>query len=281
MTIKRTKIAEKTWTPEKRCEYLAPYICFQNQQTHIWQLIQACCNHWDCPRCGEMRAKEEYARIVEGARAIDLQGHQLYFWTLTCRGKEITSAEAEAGYLKWTHRLLRTATDKARRAAEFWCYVQVTERQKRGHPHSHLISTYCPSDVIPYAKGDLLPNGRKARHACLWSEWFRAANVRAGLGVECDLSAVKSAEAVGRYVAKYMFKATAVDRWPPGWKRVRYSQNWPQLPDETNLTGFPVIQAMDWHRVWDLKEPVRADSQYTYAAACARGVDNVLPPSWT
>lgn len=278
--IKRTKLKPDTWTPEPKCDYAAPYICFQNQTDHAWHIIQGCCNHWDCPRCGLIRAKEEYARIVEGAKKLDNEGRKLYFLTMTCRGKELSRDQAEKGYLEWTHRLLRTATDKARRKGDYWCYVQVTERQRRGHPHSHMLTTFCPDDAVSYAKGEMLPNGRKARHDSLWSEWWRGANVRAGLGAECDISAVKTPEAVARYIGKYLFKQTAVDRWPKGWKRVRYSQNWPDLPDITNPTAFPVIKFADWFRVGDLREPVRADSVYTYAAAQARGIENVIAPAW-
>jgi len=268
------------WKPEPKCAYLAPYVCFQNQTSHAWHIVQSCCNHWDCPRCGIIRAKEEYARIVEGAKSLDKEGRRLFFWTITCRGKDIIAQEAETGYLSWTNRLMDSAHHKAKRAAEFWCYVQVTERQKRGHPHSHIITTYCPPDAQAYNKGAILPNSRRARHDTLWSDWFRGANTRAGLGAECEISAVKSAEAVSRYVGKYLFKQTASDRWPKGWKRVRYSQNWPKLPEISNKSAFPVITFADWFRVWDLREPVRADSVTTYAAAQARGIENVIAPAW-
>lgn len=278
--MKRTKLAPTEYKAPTLCEYKAPYICFKNQTSGAWSLIQSCCNHWDCPRCGELRAKEEYAKIVNGAEALAKQGHTLYFMTVTCRGKEMTTAQAEAGYLEWTNRLLDNMRHKADRQGKHFAYAQVTERQRRGHPHSHLISTYCPSDAVPYLKGQLLPNHRYARHDLLWSDWFIAANVSAGLGVECDLSTVKSAAAVSRYVGKYLFKQTALDTWPPRWKRIRYSQNWPKLPEMTNKTAFPVITFKDWFRVHDIGEPVRADSVYTYSAAQARGIENVIPPQW-
>lgn len=280
MAIKRTRLKVDEWKPDEKCAYSAPYICFQNQEAKTWHVQQSCCNHWDCPRCGIIRAKEEYARIVTGAEKLTEDGYKLYFWTVTCRGKELSRDEAETGYLEWTDRLLASVRMKTKRAIAFWCYVQVTERQRRGHPHSHLLTTYIPDDAIPYAKGELLPNGRYAQHDCLWSEWFRQANVSAGLGVECDLSAVKSAAAVARYVGKYLFKQTALDTWPPRWKRVRYSQNWPELPDKHNPTAFPVIKFRDWFRIHELHVPVRADSVYTYSAAQARGINNVLPPKW-
>ena len=152
----------KDWTPEPKCAYANIRICFCDE-AGTWHINQACCNHWDCPRCGPIRAKEEYARIVEGAKALGEK--PLYFWTMTCRGKEMTKAEAEAGYLTWTNRLLTSARAKAKRAdARFeYIYVQVTERQRRGHPHSHMICTYAPPDVIEFRRGQQLPNGRTAR----------------------------------------------------------------------------------------------------------------------
>jgi len=280
--MKRTalKTPETAWHKPTLCAYAAPYLCYKNEQTGIWNVAQGCCNHWDCPRCGILRAKEEYAKMVNGAETIEGQGRQMYFWTLTCRGKEMSKSEAERGYLGWTNALLNVARNRANRAGDYWAYVAVTERQRRGHPHSHMITTYLPPDHFPFAKGDRLPNGRRARRDCIWSEWFRAANFKAGLGAECDISAVQSAAAVSRYVAKYLFKQTTLDVWPKGWKRVRYSQNWPKLPEVSNPTAFPVITFYDWQRVFDLREPVRADSINTYAAAQARGVFNVVQPKW-
>jgi hypothetical protein len=273
------KPQNRAWKITPKCEYAAPYICYQSEDK-TWRISQGCCNHWDCARCGEIRAKQEYARIVQGAEKLEAENHALYFHTITCRGKEVTAKEAEDNYLNWTDKLMTATRNKATRAGQYWCYVQVTERQKRGHPHSHILTTFCPDDAIAYPKGAILPNSRYARHDCLWSEWFRAANVRAGLGVECDISRVKSARAVGIYIAKYLTKASMLDTWPPRWKRVRYSQSWPDLPDLTNNSAFPVIKFYDWMRVADIRDPVRADSVYTYAAAQARGVPNVIPPAW-
>lgn len=262
---------------DQKCGYAAPRICFQKEDK-TWNIVQACCNHWDCPRCGHIRAREEYARMVEGAIALENDKRPMYFWTLTCRGSDLTLADAETGYATWTHRLLTSASTKARRAAEFWCYVQVTERQKRKHPHSHMICTYCPPDAWPYAKGDILPLGHRAKSDGLWSDWFVDANRKAGLGEQCQISAVRSAAAVATYLAKYMFEDAITTRWPPGWKRVRYSQNWPKLPELGNKTAFPVITFYDWQRVNDIREPVRADSVTTYVMAHNRGVVNVRPP---
>jgi hypothetical protein len=185
---------------------------------------------------------------------------------------------AENEYLKWTNRLLTSARIKAKRSGGFWAYVQVTERQKRKHPHSHLICTYAPDDGIPFFKGETLPNGRKAKHDCVWSEWFRGANVKAGLGSECDLSRIENPVAVAVYVSKYLFKESMTTKFTKGWRRIRYSRNYPKLPPTANSEAFPLITLADWYKMERLGMIVRADTYDTYERALARGILCVIPP---
>lgn len=262
----------------RRCERGAPYIFFvaSNNAAHI---VQGCCNDWTCPRCGQIRARKEYGRIVQGARELADKGHALYFWTLTCRGADMPLEQAEREYLTWTNRLFTAARIKAGRAGGFWAYVQVTERQKRLHPHSHVISTYAPDDAIPYAKGERLPNGRKATHNTLWSEWFREANRKAGLGSECDLSMIENAVAVAVYVSKYLFKDSMTTVFQKNWHRIRYGRKFPKLPEPKNIEAFPLVTFHDWQRMEALGVTVRADSYGTYEAALARLITCVIPPT--
>lgn len=223
----------------QRCAYGAPLvaICSITGAT----IKQACCNHWDCPRCGIIRARQEYRRIVDGATALEVD-HDLYFWTLTCRGKECTLEEAEEKYYAWTNVLLTNARTDAGRHGLFWAYVQVTERQhkNRNHPHSHIITTFCPRDA-------LLTHDEQGREI-LESAWFARANYTAGLGSRHKISKIRSAAAVSRYVAKYMFKDVMREKWPPRWKRVRYSQNWPKLPEFQPLAMYVLNNASEWRK---------------------------------
>jgi len=208
-------------TSPRVCPFGAPFIALVIEGAPF--IRQSCCNHWECPVCGETRAKQEYRRIVHGCEVLAIK-HKLYFWTLTCRGKEISLQEAEANYYAWTNVLLTNARVKSKRSSDFWAYVQVTERQKksRRHPHSHIITTYLPPDAQATVDG----RGNRA----FVSRWFAQANESAGLGSQHRISEVASAEAVSRYVAKYMFKESMTETFPPKWKRVRYSQNFPKLP---------------------------------------------------
>lgn len=277
--MKRTTGIPELSHQRPKCAYAAPYICFKDH-AKIWNIAQSCCNHWDCPRCGQIRAKEEYARMVEGAKQLTDEKKPLFFWTFTCKGKEVSVKDAESGYLTWTNALLNKARNKANRAGAVWCYVQVTERQRRGHPHSHMLTTYCPDDVWPIKKGEKTPLGYIAKHDGLWSDWYVDAARDAGLGEQVDISAVRTPEAVARYIGKYLFKQTARDTWPKGWKRVRYSQNWPKLPEINNPDAFPVINRSDWFRVAALEVNVRADTVATSVIAAHHGAFNVIPPKW-
>lgn len=222
------------------CPYGAPLVAIRFGDHAM--IGQSCCNHWECPVCGILRAKQEYRKIVSGAEALEADGHVLYFWTITCRGRECTYDEAIDNYLTWTNRLLTNARSKCNRAGKYWCYAQVTEHQKktRRHPHSHMLCTFLPSDATQTKDA----NGKEV----FVSQWFSRANASASLGDQHTISAVKSAAAVSRYIGKYMFKESANEIWPSGWKRVRYSQNWPIVASKTPDFVQVLLSASDWKR---------------------------------
>lgn len=213
---------EKRALAFERCSYGAPLVAMVFRGNAAIQ--QACCNHWDCPRCGLTRAKTEYRRMTWGAQVLADEGRDLYFWTLTCRGKEVDYETAMDGYLSWSNRWLTNARTKACRAGEYWAYCAVTQHQKktREHPHSHLLSPFLPDDAIPTSRND--------GHEHFVSRWATRSMVNAGLGIQYDISKVDSIAAAAHYIARYMFRSAITEQWPPKWKRVRYSQNWPKPP---------------------------------------------------
>lgn len=225
---------------QKICTYAAPYIAIINGEKST--IIQACCNHWDCPRCGEMRAKHEYGRIVEGAKTL-AECYTLSFYTFTCRGRDLRLDLAQRDYLLWTNRLLSTMRARCKTEGGHWCYCQVTERQKRGHPHSHLLMAWLPND----AKERKDSKGKPY----IYSQWFRAAHERSGLGNQSKITPVGSVEATAKYIAKYLFKDAMFTQMPKNWHRVRYSHSFPKSPvDENPLPNdsFPLLTSQDWRR---------------------------------
>lgn len=238
------------FSPSK-CSYRAPYFAYK-AQGKIWNVVQGNCHHWDCPRCGIGRAKQEYGRIVEGVRTLAREGG-IYFITITCKGRDLSVKQAEEKYLEWTNRFLDACRQRCKRSGGKWYYVQVTERQKRKHPHSHILTTFDVGDCVEgtVRKFETNKAGRRVYRdvPALRSPWTQAALKRAGLGDQYDISVVDKAEGVSRYVAKYLFKDSIFTTdWPPRWKRVRYSQSFPRLP-ERKTDAFVLLQHADWYRL--------------------------------
>lgn len=234
------------------CAYNAPHFAIK-LDGRLYRIIQGNCHHWDCPKCGIGRAKLEYGRIVNGCEILD-RDHQLYFITITCRGRDMSLAESEASYLKWTNRLLTTLRKDAKKRGVTWSYAQVTERQKRGHPHSHILTTYYPDDLKTGVKDNWKTVAGKRTNEpveCLRSEYLEKRCTSAGLGNQYDISEVREHQAASRYVAKYMFKDSMFEQsmWPKGWRRVRYSQSFPKLPEREKSEALPLIKQEDWRRL--------------------------------
>lgn len=240
-------------TVEPLCVNQAPFIALQSSEK-VYRVVQGCCNSWICPRCGVIRAKREYGRMVMGCREL-AQEHDLYFITLTCRGKELSLEDSQENYYKWTNRLLSAMRYVAKRDDKPWHYVQVTERQKRGHPHSHMMTTFFPHDLRTgsrkrwtHSNGKLVSENVPA----LRSDWLRERCISAGLGDQYDISKVRDPEAASRYVAKYLFKSSIFEtHWPKNWRRIRYSRSFPKMP-ETDVIGFPLLKKSDWLKLSQL-----------------------------
>jgi len=211
---------------DQRCIYNAPYLYVPGDGPTA-KLFQSCCNHWDCPRCGEKRAKYEYGRIIEGARKLALAGENMHMMTITCRG-DVSLETAERQYLCWTKKYHDTVRARAKSQGDErpFVYASVLERQGRGHPHSHYLSNFVPSDAFnmlsnypqyklevkslnAWLEAALRFSPRKVdklRPEDKHSTWLHKTAVSAGLGVQVAIAEIDSIEAASRYVAKYLFK---------------------------------------------------------------------------
>jgi len=219
------------------CSYHAPFMAIIAGGNRV--IRQCCCDHWDCPRCSQIMAWQVRARAVYGAENMAGQGVLLYFWTFTCRGRDLDLATADDDYYTWTNKALSRLRAQAKREGKRWAYVQVTERQERGAAHSHFIHTFCPADAIKTTR----PDNREV----YVSASFVNAVVAAGLGVQCEITQVKTPGAVASYISGYLTKHATKDRFPKGWKRVRWSRDWPDLP--TLDVDFTLVLRRHWD--WD------------------------------
>lgn len=252
-----------------RCEYGAPYFAFCRGGAR-YSVVQGCCNHWECRRCGLQVAKGHYGRIVEGARQL-AKGGDLWFVTVTCRGADLSESEATRSYLSWTGKFLNACRMKASRSQQRWSYVQVTEKQRRGHPHSHILTTFNPDDLVEGAV-EKWETDNAGRNVMVWkdalrSEWMQEMVCRAGLGDQYDISKVETVEGASRYVAKYMFKKSQFEaHYPKGWKRVRYAQSWPKMA-EVKTDAFVLLGSDDWRHLQSQAAVVDAESGDAFEAA--------------
>jgi len=268
-SIRQSEPASASYAPSKTVEPLcvnsAPFIALQSTGK-AYRVVQGCCNSWTCPRCGQNRAKREYGRMVMGCRELAKE-NDLYLLTLTCRGKELSLEDSQAGYYEWTNRLLSAMRYIARRDGKSWHYVQVTERQQRGHPHSHLMTTFFPHDLREGTRESWkYIDGKLTRQEvpALRSDWLRERCISAGLGDQYDISKVRDAEAASRYVAKYLFKPSIFEtHWPKNWRRIRYSRSFPKLPENEKL-GFPLIKREDWQRLSQLAVVITPGDKASY-----------------
>jgi len=250
----------------KKCINHAPYFAYNTEGKH-YAVTQGNCHDWACPRCGVGRAKAEYWRIVNGALSLVEQGHALYFLTITTRGGNLSVKEAETGYAEWTNRLLTNLRTKSTRNADYWCYSQVTERQKRRHPHSHILTTFNAYDAVEGIKPGYTTGKdgikRYGDTKVLRSEILQSAIISSGLGEQYDFTEVRKPEAVSRYIGKYLFKSSLLTQWPAGWRRVRYSQNWPKGPMEKS-DAFVLIGREDWYNLATCAETITCADHATY-----------------
>jgi len=249
------------------CAYGAPLVAIRNANKA--KIIQSCCNHWDCPRCGKVLAEHAQERMLLGAGLLMRNG-PLYFWTFTCRGKDLDLETADDDYYGWTNRALANLRYHAKKDAAIWTYVQVTERQQRGAAHSHFIHTYLPSDA------ELDRTDEKGREH-YQSAIFRRACVMAGLGWQYDITLINSPMAVALYISGYLTKHAHSDVFPRKWKRVRYSRQWPALPEHAPDWSLPLFNGVQWEKLDKCSEVFETDDVYIYARA-SRRVHNVV---WT
>lgn len=230
------------------CINNAPYFAYEISPK-TWGLAQGNCHSWSCPKCGQGRARQEYGRIVQGCRELE-RDNELYFITLTCKGRSLSLQDAMKGYLLWTNRLFSTLRANAKGRGMLWSYVQVTEQQGRGHPHSHVLTTYSPADLtVGYKKSwKVTPDGGRmytnaqVERSC----YLQKCVISSGLGEQYDISRVDKIEGASRYVAKYLFHPDMFKaKYPAHWKRVRYSQNFPDLPKRDSL-AMVLLSREDW-----------------------------------
>lgn len=204
------------------------------------------------------------ARIVHGAAILAASGIPLFFWTFTCRGRDLDMESADDNYYVWTNKALTNLRQKAKRQGQPWVYVQVTERQQRGAAHSHFVQTYAPSDAEVF-------QDNKGRFSLI-SEDFINAVVAAGLGPQCQITVIETPEAVAHYISGYLEKHANSDVFPKSWRRVRWSKDWPDLPPVEAQYSAVLRDRAAWSKADTIGHTFIAESEIMYQYAKRRMV---------
>lgn len=201
---------------------------------------RASCNSWACPVCSQKRARKEYARIVKGIDAIEQRcDYPLFFITLTAqshRTQSLVAALSEYGYQ--TNKLMNAIRIRAvRELGASPYYVAVTELQKRGYPHTHMI-------IAGYVRRGFYRRSvsswrvidgyrRKVSRDTIGDAWLERELVSSGFGTQYDIQYAANGGGLSRYLAKYLFKSLPQYTFPKNWRRIRYSRNFPKLPERS------------------------------------------------
>ena len=167
-------------------------------------LFQARCKLWSCPVCAEINRQLWIATALYGAsKLLETEDH-VSFLTITSHRK-LAAGGSEAVFGKAWDNLRRRAS----RASGGGEYLLIPERHADGRVHAHAIETF-----------------NLGRH--FWKDNAAAC----GLGYIADEAPARAAAAAAAYAAKYIGKQLGDKTWPKGWRHVRTSQGWPELPDE-------------------------------------------------
>jgi hypothetical protein len=115
-------------------------------------------------------------------------------------------------------------------------YAAFVEGQERrsGMPHFHIIGSPMPD-----------------------KETLRKWAVSSGLGYQVDLQPIRHGTATAWYVSKYSTKSSDAQYMPDGFRRVRCSENWPDMlfksdiQESTAIVKLPQESYTDWAiRAW-------------------------------
>lgn len=181
-----------------------------NQADKKVLLFRPNCKKWDCPYCGDLRAGKWRYVATFGVNLLLECGLPIDFVTITSHEKlspDQALAVLSSAWAKLSTRIRREEPIKE--------YFIITERQRNGKVHLHMVTT-----------------------AHLSKKWWKDNARECGFGFQSDVREVSSVGGVSKYVTKYLTKAAADASWPARFRRVRTSRGWPDLPEMPPSEGW-------------------------------------------
>lgn len=178
------------------------------------------CGKWSCPVCAPLNALREAIRCANGIGALRSEGVTGSFITLTQPPSVKTASFAYSILPKQWNTLRMKWTRWANERGLPFDYAAFVEGQSRraGMPHFHIIGTFAPS-----------------------KETLRQWAVQSGLGYQVDRQELGASNGAAWYVSKYSTKSSDAAFMPKGFRRVRYSEDFPKMKFRTDETTHEAI----------------------------------------
>ncbi len=173
-------------------------------------IYQPRCKLWSCPYCGRMNGLLWAIKVRDGVDYYQRNGFANWsFVTLTSHPKLHTFDSTRAVWPKAWKKL----SMRIRRLSPGLRYVLIPEKHKNGRLHTHALMS-----------------------AEINNRWLCKNAAASGLGFMARASPVHCIYGASRYVTKYLTKSLSAEQWPPHFRRIRTSQDWPALADDDNYT---------------------------------------------
>ena len=203
--------SEKTAHCERRGR---PYMLAFHQDQQLAVGFKPRCKSWSCPACGPINQALWWFRIHHGISVGQSEGKLPFFITLTSHEKLDAAGSLRVWPQAWAN-----LSARARYAAPGALYAMVAERHQDGRLHWHIVGTWE-----------------------LRERWWKD-NARAcGLGYMVDLQEISTAAGAAAYISKYLGKSLEGTAWPPGFRRVNVSRNFPKPPPMEREPGWKIIR---------------------------------------
>lgn len=210
--------------------------------TQAGKIFPVRCGKWSCPVCAPLNALREAIRCANGIGALRVAGIPGAFLTLT-QPPSVKTASFAYSILPKQWNTLRMKWTR-------WCnaqglpfdYAAFVEGQSRrsGMPHFHIIGTFAPD-----------------------KETLRQWAVQSGLGYQIDRQELGPSNGVAWYVSKYSTKSSDANLMPKGFRRVRYSEDFPKMKFRTDDATKEAI----------VKRPKESVDLWAFRAAVAFHLD--------
>lgn len=197
-------------TISKCSTYSRPILVGVVPDQPVRYLYQPNCKMWSCPYCGRKNALIWAAKIRDGIEYYQQSGFK--DWSMITFTMSRYTRGFENSLSKWPSRWAKVST-RIRRKVPGVRYVLIPEQHEDGTLHTHSLFSGKISNT-----------------------WISQNCHECGLGYKSKSKPMFSVYGASKYVTKYLTKSLTAIAWPKQLRRIRTSQKWPALADETNHT---------------------------------------------